>query len=308
MVLARTPSPRRGSCLFAAALLAACAPKAPPRTAAEQAALEAQERAEHQQAWLEQHRGELAALGERAGALQARVDALLSATASWRVGGDALEGARAGCPGLQAELETYGHAVAEAQAAFGGAQLPGLPEGWGGPGLAGPPRAVGARCAELPELLRRWQEADRIERESAAIRGGMRGNAARAAAAVGAADALLRTIVGNPTFVAYLDALDRWQETANAALRAARRPDASPEEVASAARAEAAAEGRYQAQHGVITLKISGRSGQLLEALDAAVGALRKLSTAERTSLLLLFPPEVTPASPVLIQLLQDRI
>ncbi len=219
----------------------------------------------------------------------------------------AVDPAAAQAAGVEAHGEEIG-ALAEAEAG-GVERLPGLPTGWDAPQPAAA-QAPSERCERLAELGREVEEAAAVEAQAIEARSVLEGarRTAPAVAAVSGADAALREAVTDALFVRYLDALDGWQEAATVALRASLE-QGTPAEVVAGTQAESDAAGAaVSSLNAAITLAIAGRSGAVSDTVAAAVKALKKLEPPEREAVLALFPPEVTPASPVLLQLIGDRI
>ena len=290
-----------------ALFLAGCvtAPVAAP-TAEQIADREAEQEQQRRDSWLQANQARLDSLANDARALAGRTDTL--EPPSWRGGSGPIEAMQARCEPLLSDLGAF---AAELQAAEAEHRepLPGLPAGWASSDAAESHRAELVRtCDELPPLLTRWQEAEATRAQAEAARDALEKRTGRAARAVATADATLRDIVGDPVFVAYLDSLDGWQRAATVALRESRRPEPDADRLARARRGEADAQSRYEARHAAITLAISGRSAELLGDIDRAVKSLRRLGDRDRAAVLALFPPEVTPASPILLQFLEERL
>ncbi len=293
-----------------AVLLAGCATIQPSPPSAEELATE-QERIEEQRrtAWLADHQELLSTLKARSDTLGAARDAVLASTPSWRTGPAVLGDVIARCEATRADVAAFRTEVEGPLRELGGDALPGLPPAWASPSaVVDRHQELEAHCIYLPPLLTRWEAAEATKAEAATARAALKKRTAKAAGAVSKADATLRDIVGDHAFVAYLDSLDTWQWAATVALRESRKPEPDEQRLEEARRGETEAHAGYQAEHGSITLKISGRSTELLDDIDAAVKRLKRLKEADRDAVLGLFPPEVTPASPILLQFLRDRL
>ena len=294
------------------ALLFGCATtKAPPPSAEEVAGQGAEAEAARRVAWLEKHRDVVLQLMARAEALEAAKGELLSVSTSWRVGYAVLEQAAASCPSLLSEMEGFAEALSGQLDAYGDQQLPGLVEGWQDlEGLGEQRTDLRARCEALPGLISTAEQALAVEAEAEQARDALAQGRRTGPAtdSVAAADAVLREIVGHTVFVDYLDAIDAWQVAATVALRESRKGERDEARLQAARTAELQAEHAVGALNATITLAISGRSNELNDAIAAAVKALKRLKEDEQQAVLALFPPEVTPASLVLLQLVQDRL
>ncbi len=279
----------------------------PDEIAAQEAAAEAAHRA----AWLEANTDVLRQLAARAEGLATSRDGLIETTRSWRVGVDVLFDAAALCGSLLSEFEALAESLSGHLDEFGGDALPGLPEGWADREAVGTQRRLlGNRCEALPELITTAEKALAVEAEATAAREQLdRSKRTRKAAdAVDEADRVLRDVVTDAVFVAYLDALDAWQVAATSALRESKRRTVEEAKLAEAREGEQAAKAEVGVLNATITLAISGRSGEVSDAISAAVKAMKRLKTDDRAAVLTLFPPEVTPASTVLLQLIGDRL
>ncbi len=298
--------------LILALLLAGCATtKAPVLTPEEQAAREAEAEAAHRTAWLQANEEALRDLSARAGGLAATGGELEHATRSHRGGVAGLEAAGERCDAVRAELETYAEALSGRLDEYGDPSLPGLPDGWASmAGVGEQRRAVGEACDRVPELISTAEKelaaAEDARGEQERLAQGRRTK--KAVDAVAKADEVLRGVVGDSLFVRYLDALDAWQVAATMALREERKPEPDAEALKTKRRASVMAEEHVAAINGSISLTISGRSNEVSDAIAAAGKALKPLSEEDRTAVLGAFPPEVTPASSVLHQLIEDRI
>jgi hypothetical protein len=296
-----TPATWLGLCL----LVGCAAPRGPAPTEA----VTAVDPAAAQAAWVEAHGEEIGALAARADALATRRRAVLEADVSRRTARAELDERLRACLALGDEIAAYADDVAATAEAGGVERLPGLPTGWDAPQPAAA-QAPSERCERLAELGREVEEAAAVEARAIEARSVLEGarRTAPAVAAVSGADAALREAVTDALFVRYLDALDGWQEAATVALRASLE-QGTPAEVVAGTQAESDAAGAaVSSLNAAITLAIAGRSGAVSDTVAAAVKALKKLEPPEREAVLALFPPEVTPASPVLLQLIGDRI
>lgn len=298
--------------LWMLALLGGCATTGapvPPASAPALSDAEAQEA--RRAAWLRDHRDVHLQLMARAEGLDAAKGELLLTTESWRGGLDVLHQASAACPPLLTEAQTFTEALSARLDAYGGEALPGLTTGWTSlDGVEDQREELARRCAALPELIAAAMGALAVEAEAEAAREDLsqRESTRKAADAVADADRVLRDIVTDAVFVDYLDAIDGWQRAATTALREARKPQIDEARLSDARVEEAAAEQAVGLLNATITLAISGRSDELTTAISAAGEALKGLDTHKQQAVLALFPPEVTPASLVLLQLVGDRL
>lgn len=296
--------------LWLALALAGCATTKAPAPAVELTPEEqaAQDEA-RTQAWIEAHRDTLHQLVAKAEALDGAKDRILDTTTSWRVDPAVLETAQRDCPGVLTELTSLAESVDAHMADGGFDALPLLPSGWNSAAAIGAHRkALGERCDAVPELMAQQERAEATKADALAAREALTKRTAKAAKAVAKADEVLRDIVGDGTFLAYLDALDGWSRAATVALRESRKPEPDADKLADARAGEAAAKAAYDARMAGVTLAISGRSSELTDAVDAAIKQLKKLKEDDRAAVLGLFPPEVTPASSILLQLIDQRM
>ncbi len=284
---------------------------APTPTAEEQAAADAQMRLEHRAAWEEAHGEELQALALRAQELASERADLLDATGTSRVGEAVLEPAIARCGALLEGIRAHAAAVHDHAESYGSETLPLLPGGWNElAAVASQGWGVERRCAQVPEMLAAARRATTLKAQAEQqrqelLQGRKTGPAVKA---VAAADAALRDVVTDALFLRYVDAIDAWQRAATTALRESRKRDVDARALARAQEASDARQADVGALNAAVTLAIAGRSGEVSDAVAAAVKALKKLGAEDQQAILDLFPPQVTPASSVLLQLVGDRL
>jgi hypothetical protein len=263
----------------------------------------------HRDAWRADHQAELDALVEEAAGLAEASTALDLPIPRGRgpADADALADLSARCLRVRPALERLQPRIEAAEAAWRG-DLPGLPETLATAALVGTRRAdLGWAC----ERVTRGIEGAAKRAEAAAAEGAERARlkksrrARRAVSSVELVEEILRSAAGDDLLNLYEDALEDWQDAETRVLRLRRGdPAESKEAVASAAEARENA----GAVNSMISLTLSGRSGQLADAVFAAAKRLKTLGEADRKAVLGLFSRELTPASRVLNQLLRDRL
>jgi hypothetical protein len=293
-------------------ILSGCATTPAPQPSAEElAAQEVQAREAQQSAWLAGHTELLSELRTEADTLADVRARIFVTTASWRTDPRLLNDALVDCPLVLETLDTLAQAVGDHVLESGFDALPSLPEGWNtADALNEQGSTLAERCGDVPGLIAEHERAQIAKTEAEAARTALAQNrrTKKAADALADADETLRDVVGHDLFVDYLDGMDAWQVAATQALRESVKPEPDAARLAELRELETAAKQRVGALNAGITLKISGRSNEVNDSVKAATKALEGLSEDDRAAVLAAFPPEVTPASTILIQLVTDRL
>jgi len=259
--------------------------------------------------WLESHRAETEPVVSEAVELADAAAALDFPIPRGRTTADveALTALSARCLRVRPALERLQPRVRDLEDDLLG-PLPGLPETLAGAAeIALRRRDLGWACEKVTRGLE--AAGKRTATEAAAtdarVRLKKRGRTKRALASVALVDEILRSAATDELFLEYEDALTDWGDAETKVLRL-RKADPAESEAAMADAAEARRD--VDAVNAMITLTLSGRSGQLSDAVFAAAKRLERLKEEEREAVLDLFVPELTPASRVLQQLVRDRL
>jgi len=263
----------------------------------------------HREAWLGEHRAEVDALVSEATELVAAASALDYPIPRGRTTADleALTALSARCLRVRPALERVERDAERVGGELFG-DVPGLPPSLQDvASIARRRRDLGWACEKVTRGLE-----GAAEREAAVAAAGperarlkKRSRTRRALASVALVDEILRAAATDELFLRYEDALTDWGDAETKVLRLRR---GEPEESAAAVAAAAEAREDVNALNAMITLTLSGRSGQLSDAIFATAKRLKRLGEDEREAVLGLFSPELTPASRVLQQLVRDRL
>lgn len=264
---------------------------------------------EHRTAWVAEHRADVDAWVTEAHTLYTASVPLEAKAPRGRSGveRDALQSMSATCLSVRPALEQLQRKLARAEEALRG-EVPGMPKQ-----LTGVVEVKRLRrdlrwsCERVTRAVEAGVKRDAVAESAVAERTRLKKSrrAKRALASVALVDEILRSAATDDLFHRYEDALLDWGDAETLVLRL-RKAEPRESELAIARAAEARKD--VDAVNAMITLTLSGRSGQLSDAVFAAAKRLKPLKEADREAVLGLFSPELTPASRVLQQLVRDRL
>jgi hypothetical protein len=260
-------------------------------------------------AWLEEHRAEVEGVVAEVAALAARAQSLARELPRGRTPEElaVLGGLSADCLAVRPPLERLVLRLKNLEADHLG-PLPGLPMDWTTAAEATRARReLGWVCERVTRGVEAAaaRETARTLAVDERARLGKKRRPRRALASVDLVDEILRSAATDDLLLRYEDAVVDWGDAETWVLRTRA---SEPAEQRRALDDAAEARKDVDAANAMISLTLSGRSGQLSDAVRAAAKQLGRLGDEDREAILQLFGKESTPASWILQQLLRDAL